>query len=88
VEGLVRSYGPQKLRIFKMKPELGPPDLEEIDYPAQDGSWLAEWRHFRESIASGAPVLGGLEDARFAWETIDAAYAADGYDAVRDGIDR
>jgi predicted dehydrogenase len=86
VEGLVRSYGPQKLRIFKMKPELGPPDVEELDYPGQDDSWLTEWRHFREAIASGTPVLGGLEDARFAWETIDAAYAADGYGPVREGV--
>jgi predicted dehydrogenase len=86
VEGLVRSYGPQKLRIFKMKPELGPPDVEELDYPVEDGSWLAEWRHFREAIVTGAPVLGGLEDARFAWETIDAAYAADGYGSVREGV--
>jgi predicted dehydrogenase len=86
VEGLVRSYGPQKLRIFKMKPELGPPDVEELDYPAQDNSWLTEWRHFREAIADDTPVLGGLEDARFAWETIDAAYAADGYGPVREGV--
>jgi predicted dehydrogenase len=86
VEGLVRSYGPQKLRIFKMKPELGPPEVEELNYSAEDGSWLAEWRHFREAIATGAPVLGGLEDAHFAWETIDAAYAADGYGPVREGV--
>jgi predicted dehydrogenase len=86
VEGLVRSYGPQRLTIYKMKPELGPPDVEAHDYPAEDGSWLAEWRHFREAIATGAPVLGGLEDARFAWEIIDAAYAADGYGPVREGV--
>jgi predicted dehydrogenase len=86
VEGLVRSYGPQKLTIYKMKPELGPPDVEVLDYPDEDGSWLAEWRHFRAAIATGAPVLGGLEDARFAWETIDAAYAADGYGPVREGV--
>lgn len=86
VDGLARSYGAQKLRIFKMKPELGPPDLEQIEYPAQDGSWLAEWRQFRDAISSGEPVLGGLADARFAWETIDAAYAADGYGPVREGV--
>jgi predicted dehydrogenase len=86
VEGLVRSYGPQKLRIFKMKPELGPPEVEEVDYPSEDDSWLTEWRHFREAIAGDTPVLGGLEDARFAWETIDAAYAADGYGPVREGV--
>jgi predicted dehydrogenase len=86
VEGLVRSYGPQKLTIYKMKPELGPPDVEVLDYPDEDGSWLAEWRHFRAAIASGEPMLGDLADARFAWETIDAAYAADGYGAVREGV--
>jgi predicted dehydrogenase len=86
VEGLVRSYGPQRLTIYTMKPELGPPDVEVLDYPDEDGSWLAEWRHFREAIASGDPVLGGLEDARFAWQTIDAAYEADGYGAVREGV--
>ncbi len=29
VDGLVRSYGPQTLRIYRMSPELGPPELEE-----------------------------------------------------------
>jgi predicted dehydrogenase len=86
VEGLVRSYGPQTLKIYKMKPELGPPDVEELGWPDEDESWLAEWRHFRAAIANDEPVLGGLEDARFAWETIDAAYAADGYGAVRKGV--
>ncbi len=82
----MRSYGPQKLTIYRMRPELGPPDVEVLDYPGEDGSWAAEWRHFRDAIATGAPVLGGLEDARFAWETIDAAYAADGYGPVREGV--
>jgi predicted dehydrogenase len=86
VEGLVKSYGPQTLRIYRMKPELGPPDVEVLEYPDEDPSWLQEWRHFRAAIADGTPVLGGLEDARFAWETIDAAYAADGYGAVREGV--
>ena len=35
VDGLVRSYGPQRLRIYRMGPELGPPALEEIAYPEQ-----------------------------------------------------
>ena len=36
-----------------MKPELGPPDVEEIDYPAEDVSWAREWEHFRSAIAAG-----------------------------------
>ena len=47
VDGLVRSYGPQVLRIYSMKPELGPPDLEETRYPEEDVSWRAEWGALR-----------------------------------------
>ena len=43
----MRSYGPQRLTRYLMKPELGPPDVEVIEYPAEDGSWAAEWQHFK-----------------------------------------
>ena len=33
VEGLAGSYGSQRLSIYSMRPELGPPDLETIDFP-------------------------------------------------------
>jgi predicted dehydrogenase len=73
--GLAKSYGPQKLRIYAMKPELGPPDLEEIDYPPEDVSWASEWAHFRAAIASGGgELLGDLESARYAWTCIEQAY--------------
>jgi predicted dehydrogenase len=80
VEGLVRSYGPQKLTSYRMKPELGPPDVEELSWPNEDVSWLEEWRHFRAAIADGTPLLGDLADARFGWATIDRAYAMTGYE--------
>jgi predicted dehydrogenase len=85
VEGLVRSYGPQKLRIFSMKPELGPPDVEEIDYQPEDLSWVAEWENFRAAIDADDPALinGGLPEARYAWQTVEAAYAAGGYADMR-----
>ena len=35
VDGLVRSYGAQRLTRYLMKPELGPPDVDVIDYPAR-----------------------------------------------------
>ncbi|HVR05013.1 MAG TPA: Gfo/Idh/MocA family oxidoreductase, partial [Solirubrobacteraceae bacterium] len=50
VEGLVRSYGTQRLRIYRMDDSLGPPALEEIVYPAQDVSWQREWEHFRAAV--------------------------------------
>jgi predicted dehydrogenase len=76
VDGLVRSYGPQTLRIYRMSPELGPPELEERSYGTDDQSWAAEWEHFAQALRSGDPLLGGLDDARYAWTQIEAAYAA------------
>jgi hypothetical protein len=75
VEGLVRSYGPQRLRIYTMSPELGPPDLEERTFPDEDTSWAAEWKHFVAAITTGEPLLGGLADARYAWTCVEEAYA-------------
>ena len=33
VDGLAGSYGPQRLTVYAMRPELGPPDVETIEYP-------------------------------------------------------
>lgn len=74
VDGLVRSYGPQHLRIYTMKPELGPPDLEEVVYDDDDVSWRAEWHHFCAAIDADDPklLLGDLASARYAWACIEA----------------
>jgi predicted dehydrogenase len=88
VDGLVRSYGPQRLRIYKMAPELGPPDAQEISYPEQDGSWEREWRNFSAAIEAGQQrlVCGDLHDARYAWEQVQAAYADGPYAGMREAV--
>ncbi|MGI8715313.1 MAG: Gfo/Idh/MocA family protein [Solirubrobacteraceae bacterium] len=78
VDGLVGSYGPQKLRIYRMSPEMGPPALQERDYGSADLSWSREWEHLAGVLSGGAAearLLGDLDDARYAWSTIEAAYA-------------
>jgi predicted dehydrogenase len=81
IDGLAGSYGSQRLRIYRMRPELGPPDLEEIAYPPVDRSWEAEWRHFAGAIETGdgRELLGDLHSARYVWEQIEAAYAMGPY---------
>jgi predicted dehydrogenase len=74
VDGLVRSYGAQRLTRYLLKPELGPPDVEVIDYPGEDGSWAAEWRHFKAAIEGGDSLLGDLASAAYAWSCVEAAY--------------
>lgn len=85
IDGLVRSYGPQRLRIYRMGPELGPPALQEFHYPDVDRSWEAEWEHFAEAVAAadGRSLLGDLRSARDAWEQVEAAYATSGVYADR-----
>ena len=86
VDGLVRSYGPQTLRVYRMKPQLGPPDVETVSYPDQDASWTAEWQHFAAALEHGLPLLGGLPDARYVWSVVEEAYNSAGYGDVRAGI--
>ncbi len=89
VDGLVRSYGPQTLKIFRMSPELGPPELEEIAYPPEDSSWTREWEHFAAALDAGddRPLLGDLDGAHYAWTQIEAAYAQSApFAAVREGV--
>lgn len=89
VDGLTRSYGPQTLRIYRMKPELGPPDVEEISYPAEDPSWAREWEHFAAAIRSGSDASelnGSLADARYAWSRVQETYAAAGYEKMRGAV--
>ena len=85
VKGLARSYGPQTLRIYRMKPEMGPPDVDEIEFPAGDISWEREWEHFRKAILEGldnTSLLGGLDSARYALARVGEAYRAAGYTGV------
>jgi predicted dehydrogenase len=88
VDGLVRSYGPQQLRIYKMSAELGPPALEQVEYPDEDGSWQREWASFAAAIEAGDEglICGGLGDALYAWRQIEAAYADGPYEAMRDAV--
>jgi predicted dehydrogenase len=89
VDGLVRSYGPQRLRIYRMSPELGPPEMQEIAYPEQDGSWRAEWEHFAEALAAddGRPLLGDLSSALYAWTQVERAYAAGPFAPMRASLE-
>lgn len=85
VDGLVRSYGPQRLTIYRMAPEMGPPAVEETVYPDEDRSWQREWMNLTEAISAGDASLlnGDLGDARYAWQQVEAAYATGPYSRMR-----
>ena len=59
-----------------MKPELGPPDVETIEYPADDDWWDREWRASAAAIRAGdgRPLAGDLESAAYGWRCVEGAY--------------
>jgi predicted dehydrogenase len=83
VDGLVRSYGPQRVRIYRMRPELGPPDLEEVRFPDTDNSWSAEWQHFAAVLRDGGNLCGDLADVHYAWRCVEDAYEHGPYVSMR-----
>jgi predicted dehydrogenase len=72
--GLGRSYGPEKLFIHKMKPEMGPPVSEEISFSPEDNSWLHENENFANAIRGNAKIYGGFEDAVRSLTLVDDIY--------------
>jgi predicted dehydrogenase len=78
VDGLQGSYGPQRLTVYAMKPELGPPDTEVREYGTEDVSWAREWEVLRAAVTSGEP-LDDLAGARWCWELVERAYELNGY---------
>ena len=64
VDGLGGSYGPEKLTWYRMKPEMGPPEITAWDYDARDLSWQLEFDTFVEDIRLRREPAPGLTDAR------------------------
>jgi predicted dehydrogenase len=72
--GLGRSYGTEELRIFRMKPEMGPPDVEILTFPGEDLSWHAEMRAFVDEIEGKKTRIARVEDAYRSLEIVHQAY--------------
>jgi predicted dehydrogenase len=78
VDGLGGSYGVERLSVYEMGPELGPPRTETMEFPEPDSSWAREWQSFRSAIDStdaGGDRGADLASARYAWQCVEEAYA-------------
>ncbi|MDR3607832.1 MAG: Gfo/Idh/MocA family oxidoreductase [Oligoflexia bacterium] len=76
--GLGRSYGTEELRVYKMKPEMGPPDIETEAFPGEDHSWQLEFDAFLAEIAGRRTDIGKIEDALKAVEIVHGVYRLSG----------
>jgi predicted dehydrogenase len=82
VTGLGGSYGPERLTLYAMQPEMGPPPSTTWEYPPTDQSWQAEMRDVVAHIAAIAPgaptdwqpIGAGIDDAIALLTLIEEAY--------------
>ena len=79
LEGLGGSYGVERITLYKMRPEMGPPDTTSWEYPRGDQSWSLEFAEFVEDIRQGREPEPGLTEARAALEVVGTIYEKSGY---------
>jgi predicted dehydrogenase len=74
-DGLGGSYGLERLTLYRMRPEMGPPETTTWEYPGEDLSWRAEWRHFLDAVAGKIEPWGSLEDTLAVLRLVERVYA-------------
>ena len=60
IEGLGGSYGVERLHLYKMLPEMGPPETTVWEYPMADNSWQIEFSEFLTDIQQKRPSNPGI----------------------------
>lgn len=75
IDGLGKSYGTETLTLYKMKPEMGPPDVEVKKFEGADESFKAECADFIGRINGKPSMCGTAEDALASISIIAQAYA-------------
>ena len=76
VEGLGGSYGVERLSVYRMTPEMGPPETTIWEYPGADRSWDVEFAEFLDDIRLKRQPSAGLADARAALRIVETIYRA------------
>jgi predicted dehydrogenase len=74
IDGLGRSYGAEKLTLYTMNKEMGPPKVKELVFEGEDTSWHTENKVFFERIKQGDVSASSLQDAHYVLSIINQAY--------------
>jgi predicted dehydrogenase len=74
VEGLGGSYGVERLTLYRMLPEMGPPETTSWEFPFTDRSWEAEFTEFASAIANARQPIGSIYDAKAALDIVGKLY--------------
>jgi len=79
VEGLGGSYGVEKLLVYRMLPEMGPPETVIHEYPRGDDCWRLEMEGFEDDMRLDRNPEPGLAEAAAALDVVERIYRASGY---------
>jgi len=80
VEGLGKSYGREKLVLYKRKPEMSLSDVEEILFDEKDVSWEVENNLFFERIKEKKYSDESIQDALYVLDTVEKLYKKNSLD--------
>jgi len=78
IRGLGGSYGTERLTLYRMLPEMGPPETTSWEYPMADDSWAVEFAEFVDDIRLARDPAAGLKDAIAALRVIEQIYEGSG----------
>ena len=62
IEGLGGSYGVERISVYSMSPQMGPPDTIIHEYPMEDKSWEREIINFVQNINNRKSGFGTVSD--------------------------
>ncbi len=74
VQGLGGSYGTERLTLYEMSPEMGPPPATSWEWPQPDASWARELADVVSDLQGGPWVGADLADCIAAFRIVEEAY--------------
>jgi predicted dehydrogenase len=74
MKGLGGSYGQERLTLYAMRPELGPPEEQSWGWPSVDHSWGLELEDMLVARRGGLSMGATLDDAIQTLSIIEEAY--------------
>ncbi|MBL9208985.1 MAG: Gfo/Idh/MocA family oxidoreductase [Opitutaceae bacterium] len=86
IDGLGGSYGVERLAVYQMRPEMGPPDTTIHEYPRGDESWAVETRAFVDDIRLNREPSPGLAEGIRTLEIVEAVYRHSGFPVSEAGL--
>ncbi len=74
IDGIGGSYGTERLTLYKMLKQMGPPKTTIWEYPFPDNSWNQEFLEFEKSILAGIDPKPGIIDAQEVLKIVSKIY--------------